>query len=55
MVFKCQIRLSDSFHYKDPKPEDLISGVVYKFKCGLCNNSYYGESISHLDIRSGNI
>ena len=33
--------------------KDLISGVVYKFHCGLCNESYYGESIRHLDIRSG--
>ena len=28
-------------------------GVVYKFQCGLCNESYYGESIRHLIIRSG--
>ena len=27
--------------------------MVYKFQCGLCNESYYGESIRHLDIRSG--
>ena len=47
IVFKYQTRLSHSFHYKD-----LISGVVYKFQCGLCNESYYGESIRHLDIRS---
>ena len=53
IVFKCQARLSNSFHYKDPIPKDLISGVVYKFQCGLCNESYYGESIRHLDIRSG--
>ena len=31
IVFKCQTRLSNSFHYKDPIPKDLISGVVYKF------------------------
>ena len=55
IVFKCQTRLSNSFRYKDPIPKDLISGVVYKFQCGLCNESYYGESIGHLDIRSGNI
>ena len=30
-----------------------MSGVVYKFQRGLCNESYYGESIRHLDIRSG--
>ena len=28
-------------------------GVVDKFHCGLCNDSYYGESIRHLDITSG--
>ena len=53
IVFKCQTRLSNSFHYNDPIPKDLMSGVVYKFQCGLCNESYYGESIRHLDIRSG--
>ena len=53
IIFKCQTKLSNSFCYKDPIPKDLISGVVYKFQCGLCNESYYGESIRHLDIRSG--
>ena len=53
IVFKCQAKLSNSFLYKDPIPKDLISGVVYKFQCDLCNESYYGESIRHLDIRSG--
>ena len=52
IVFKYRTRLSDSFRYKDPIPKDLISGIVYKFQCGLCNVSYYGESIRHLDIRS---
>ena len=51
-TFKCQTRLSSSFYYKDPIPKDLIPGVVYKFQCGLCNESYYGKSIRHLDIRS---
>ena len=53
IVFKCQARFSNSFRCKDPIPKDLISGVVYKFQCGLCNESYYGERIRHLDIRSG--
>ena len=53
IVFKCQRRLSNSFRYKDPIPKVLTSDVVYKFHCGLCNESYYGESIRHLDIRSG--
>ena len=53
IVFKCQTRLSNSFHYKDPTPKDFISGVAYKFQCGLCNESYYSEIIRHLDIKSG--
>ena len=27
--------------------------LFYKFQCGLCNESYYGENIKHLGIRSG--
>ena len=42
-----------SFHYKDTITKDLIFGVVYKFQYGLRNESYYGESIRHLDITSG--
>ena len=53
IVFEFQTRLSNSFRYKHPIPKDLISGVVYKFQCGLCNKSCYGESIRQLDIRSG--
>ena len=41
------------FPLQRPFPKDLISGVVYKFQFGLCNEYYYGESIRHLDIRSG--
>ena len=53
IVFKCQTRLSNSFRYKGPVPKDFISAVVHKFLCGFCNESYYSESIIHLDIRSG--
>ena len=53
IVFKYQTRLSNSFCNKDPTPKELISGVVYKFQCGLCNKSYYRESIRNLDIRPG--
>ena len=27
-------------------------GAVNKSQCGPCNESYYGESIRHLDIKS---
>ena len=52
IVFKCQTKLSNPFCYKDPIPKELISGVIYKFRCGLCNESYYDESIRQLDKRS---
>ena len=53
LAFKCQTKLSNSFQLKDPLAKDLLSGVVCKLQCGVCNYSYYGECIRHLDIRSG--
>ena len=38
---------------KDPVPQILTSSMVYKFQCGLCNESYYGECVRHLALRSG--
>ena len=52
IALKCQTRLSSSFSFKDPILKDLICEIVYKFHCGHCSESYYGESIRHLDIRS---
>ena len=46
-------RLGKNFHFKNQIPKDLISGVVYKFQCGLCSESYYGECIRHLNVRIG--
>ena len=31
----------------------LTSGVIYKFQCGLCSESCYGECMRHLDVRVG--
>ena len=31
----------------------LRSNVVYKFSCGRCNASYYGETYRHLSVRVG--
>ena len=53
IVFKNKTRLGNNFHFKDRIPNDLTSGVVYKFQCGLCNESYYGECVIHLNVRSG--
>ena len=39
--------------FKESLPYDLMSKVVYKYTCGRCNSSYYGETDSHLRVRAG--
>ena len=34
-------------------PYCLRSNVVYKFSCGRCNATYYGETCRHLSVRVG--
>ena len=52
-MFKNKVRLGSNFPFKDRIPNDLISGVVYKFQCGLCSEFYYGECVRHLNVRIG--
>ena len=52
-MFKNNTRLSNNFHFKDQIPNDLTYGVVYKFQCGLCNESYYDECVRHVNVRIG--
>ena len=53
IVFKSQNKLANAFHIKDCIPKEFTSGVVYKFQCGLCNESYYGECVRCLNTRIG--
>ena len=53
IVFKSQNKLAKAFRFKDRIPKELISGVVYKFQCGFCNEWYYGERVRHLNVRTG--
>ena len=50
-MFKSKSKLAKAFHVKDCIPNELTSGVVYKFKCGLCSESYYGKCVRHLNAR----
>ena len=52
-MFKNKTRLGNNFHFKDQIPKGLTCCVVYIFQCGLCNESYYGECVRHLDVRIG--
>ena len=53
IVFKSQNKLAKAFRFKDRIPKELISGVVYKFHCRFCNESYYGKCVRHLNVRTG--
>ena len=53
IVFKSQRKLASVFQFKDRLPYDLVSGVVYKYTCGSCKSSYYGETDRPLKVRSG--
>ena len=52
-LFKNKTRWGNNFHFKDQIPKDITSGVIYKFQCGLCNESYYGECVRHLNVKTG--
>ena len=53
VIFKSTTRLSNFFRFKDKVPFNLRRNVVYKFSCGRCNATYYGETCRHLNIRVG--
>ena len=53
VIFKSQNKFYNNFRFKNSVPRILTSGMVYKFQCGLCNESYYGECVRHLAARSG--
>ena len=53
IAFKNEARLGNNFHLKNFIHNDLNSGVLCKFQCGLCHESYYGECVRHLNVRIG--
>ena len=53
VIFKSSTRVSNFFQFKDKMPYCLHSNIVYKFSCGRCNATYYGETCRHLSVRVG--
>ena len=44
IVFTSPVRVKSFFTFKDKSPKMLLSGLVYKYKCGGCNATYYGKT-----------
>ena len=51
VIFMSTTRLSNFFCFKDKVSFNIRSNVVYKFSCGRCNTTYYGETCRHLNVR----
>ena len=51
IVFQSKSKLINFFTFKDKIPIFLRFGIVYKFKCGGCNATYYGKTKRHFKVR----
>ena len=52
-MFQSLHNLAITFYFKDRIPKKLTSDVVYRFQCGLCNESYYDECVIQFNVRIG--
>ena len=48
MVFKNKTRLGNNFHFEDRIPKDLTSGVICKYRCGSCWESYFVKYVRYI-------
>ena len=51
VVFQTKCKLINFFTFKDKTPVFLRSGIVYKFKCGGCNATYYSKTKRHFKVK----
>ena len=51
IVFTSPVRVESFFTFKDRLPKMLPSGLVYQYKCGGCNATYYGKIKRHFKVR----
>ena len=51
IVFTSSVRVKSFFTFKDKLPKMLLSGLVYQYKCGGCNATYYGKTKRHFKVR----
>ena len=51
IAFQSKCKLISFFTFKNKTPIFLRSGVVYEFKGGGCNATYYGKTKRHFKVR----
>ena len=51
VIFKSSTRPANFFRFKDKILLCLHSKIVYKFACGRCKATYYGETCRHFKVR----
>ena len=51
VVLRNRFTISSLFHFKDRIPKCLRSGIVYKFSCSSCEESYIGSTYVRLYSR----
>ena len=51
IVFTWPIRVKSFFTFKDKLPKMLLSGLLYKCKCGGRNATYYGKTKCNFKVR----
>ena len=50
-IFTNSNTINTLFKHKEPLPTNLISNIVYQFKCPHCNMRYIGKSERNLTLR----
>ena len=51
IVWTSPVRNKIFFTFKDKLRKMLLSGLVYKYKCGGCNATYYGKTKPHFKVQ----
>ena len=51
IVFASPVRKKSFFTFKYKLLKMLLSGLVYQYKCGGCNATYYGKTKRHFKVR----
>ena len=52
IAFQSKTHLSSLFKFKESIPKYLRLHLIYKFSCGCCNATYYGQTERHLFVRA---